>query len=416
MRKRRALIIGGSLAGLFAAHILRLIDWEVEVFERNTSDLAGRGAGIGTHDALIEVAQRIGLSFEHAGSVVTRSYSCLDRDGQVLHEMPLQRVMSAWGVIYRPLKDHLPSECYHRGCALVRVAADNDSVTAIFADGSRATGDLLIAADGFRSTVREQFLPDVQPCYAGYVAWRAMVPEGNIPDAIVAALFDHLTFCVPDGELAVSYPDPARDGDTREGHRAYNIVWYRPTDSDALADLCSDVDGHRHDIALPPALIRPHILSELKAAAFTRLAPPIAAILARAELPFFHPVYDLASPQLVFGRVVLLGDAAFVARPHVGAGVTKAALDAACLADALVAAADNLDHALAHYSRERRRFGDWVVARGREMGAWIGKQAGDDRPERDQQIEMVRQYASMALDIRGLFLHRTAGATQAGYL
>jgi 2-polyprenyl-6-methoxyphenol hydroxylase-like FAD-dependent oxidoreductase len=113
----------------------------------------------------------------------------------------------------------------------------------------------------------------------------------------------------------------------------------------------------------------------------------------------------------VFGRVVLLGDAAFVARPHVGAGVTKAALDAACLADALAAVPDNLDQALAQYSCERCRFGDWIVARGRDMGAWIGKQAADERTEQDQQIEIMHQYASMALDIRSLFLNRTLGAT-----
>jgi 2-polyprenyl-6-methoxyphenol hydroxylase-like FAD-dependent oxidoreductase len=389
---------------------LRAIDWEVEVFERNPGDLAGRGAGIGTHDALIDVARRIGLSFERAMGVVTHSYTCLDRNGQVLHEMPLQRVMSAWGVIYRPLRDHLPPECYHRGSALAQVTADNDSVTAIFADGSRTTGDLLIAADGFRSTVREQLLPDVQPSYAGYVAWRAMVPENNIPDAIAAALFDRMTFCVRNGEVAVSYPVPAREGGSRDGHRAYTIVWYRPADSDALAALCSDVDGHRHEVAPPPALIRPDILTKTKADAFALLASPIAAIFARAELPFFHPIYDLASPRLVFGRVVLLGDAAFVARPHVGAGVTKAALDAACLADALAAVPDNLDQALAQYSCERCRFGDWIVARGREMGAWIGKQAADERTERDQQIEIMQQYASMALDIRSLFLNRTAGS------
>jgi 2-polyprenyl-6-methoxyphenol hydroxylase-like FAD-dependent oxidoreductase len=109
--------------------------------------------------------------------------------------------------------------------------------------------------------------------------------------------------------------------------------------------------------------------------------------------------------------VVLLGDAAFVARPHVGAGVTKAALDAACLADALAAAPDNLDQALAQYNCERRRFGDWIVTRGRDMGAWIGKQAPDERTEQDQQIEIMHQYVSMALDIRSLFLDRTAGAT-----
>ena len=412
MRQRRALIIGGSLAGLFAAHLLRAIGWEVEVFERNGGDLAGRGAGIGTHDALIAIAQRIGLSFDSANGIVTKSYVCVDRDGRVLHEVPLRRVMSTWGVIYRPLKDRLPAEFHHRGRALARVSADRDSVEAIFADGSHATGDLLIAADGFRSTVREQFLPNLQPSYAGYVAWRAMVAEHDIPSTAAAELFDRLTFCVPCGEIAVSYPVPANDSGRSDVHRAYNIVWYRPTDIDTLANLSTDVHGHRHDGALPPRLIRPQVAAKIKADASARLPPAIADIFARAELPFFHPIYDLASPRLAFGRVVLIGDAAFVARPHVGAGVTKAALDAACLADALAIAGDDLGQALARYDLERRRFGDWLVARGRTMGAWIGQPAGEQGTDQEQQIAVIRQYASMALDIKGEFLGR-AGASEA---
>jgi 2-polyprenyl-6-methoxyphenol hydroxylase-like FAD-dependent oxidoreductase len=277
-------------------------------------------------------------------------------------------------------------------------------VTAVFADGSRATGDLLIAADGFRSTVREQFLPHAQPVYAGYVAWRALIPENDIPHAVRASLFDRLTFCIPRGELAVSYPVPARDGDTSDGHRAYNVVWYRPADPETLTALSIDAGGHRHDTAIPPALIRPEILRSIKADAGRLLAPSIADIFARAERPFFHPIYDHASPELAFGRVVLLGDAAFVARPHVGAGVTKAALDAACLADTIGSAGDKLDRALAHYSIERRRFGDWIVARGRDMGASIGGAsigkpgANDNAP--DQRLAILRQYVSMARDLR----------------
>ena len=79
------------------------------------------------------------------------------------------------------------------------------------------------------------------------------------------------------------------------------------------------------------------------------IAPQIAEIFARTA-PFFQPIYDLISPQLVFGRVVLAGDAAFVARPHAGAGDTKAALDAACLADCLRDAGDDLDAGLQHSS------------------------------------------------------------------
>jgi 2-polyprenyl-6-methoxyphenol hydroxylase-like FAD-dependent oxidoreductase len=73
----------------------------------------------------------------------------------------------------------------------------------------------------------------------------------------------------------------------------------------------------------------------------------MAEVATRAEQPFFHAIYDLGSPRLVFGRVAHLGDAAFVARPHVGAGVTKAALDAVCLATAIAGHGGDLDAALA---------------------------------------------------------------------
>jgi 2-polyprenyl-6-methoxyphenol hydroxylase-like FAD-dependent oxidoreductase len=406
MGRKRALIIGGSLAGLFAAHLLRAIGWEVAVFERTPGDLAGRGAGLGTHDALLKVAQRIGLTFDSTMGVAIQAYACVDRDGHVLHEMPLRRMMSAWAAIYRPLKDRLPAQFYHAGCALAHVETNAIDVTAILADGSRVTGDLLIAADGFRSTVREQFQPNLQPTYAGYIAWRAVIPEAEIAPALRSAIFDRITFCVTNGELTVSYPVPARDGDTREGHRAYNIVWYRPADFDTLIDLCTDVEGRKHEISsIPPTLIRPQILSETKADCLALLPPPVATVFSLAQLPFFHPIYDLISPQLVFGRVVLLGDAAFVARPHVGAGVTKAALDAACLADA-IAANDDLDQALKYYDLERRRFGEWIVGRGRDMGAWIGQRVTGAEPDPE---EVVRQYALMALDIRELSVNRATG-------
>src|SRR5207247_6344714 len=127
----------------------------------------------------------------------------------------------------------------------------------------------------------------------------------------------------------------------------------------------------RHEQISPP-LIRPEIVVAVKAAARALLAPSIADVFMRGGQPHFQAISDLASPQLVFGRVALLGDAAFVARPHVGAGVTKAALDAVCLADAIAASGGELDTALALYDRERCRFGDWIVGRGRHLGASIG--------------------------------------------
>ncbi|HEV3184356.1 MAG TPA: FAD-dependent monooxygenase [Xanthobacteraceae bacterium] len=401
MTRRRALIIGGSLGGLFAAHLLRAAGWDVEVYERIGEDLAGRGAGLGTHDALRDTMGRIGLDIVTPLGVATHAYVCRDRSGRAVHEIKLERVMSAWARLYRPLRDALPAANYHPGMALARVETDENGATAIFTDGTRISGDLLVGADGGRSTVRTQFLPDVKPEYAGYVAWRALVPETDLAPASRAALSEHLTFCIPDGELWISYPVPARDGDIRPGKRDYNIVWYRPIDEATLADINTDATGQRHE-QVPPPLIRPEITAAVKADARARLAPAVADIFVRTEQPFFQAIFDLSSPRLVFGRVALLGDAAFVARPHVGAGVTKAALDATCLADATAAEPD-LDAALATYDRERRRFGDWIVARSRDLGACIGlgpAQRGATRSRDLSPQYIMGEYATLPVDVK----------------
>jgi 2-polyprenyl-6-methoxyphenol hydroxylase-like FAD-dependent oxidoreductase len=401
----RALIIGGSLGGLFAAHLLRSIGFDVRVFERAAGDLASRGAGLGTHDALFEVTQRIGIAFDRSNGVAIDSYVCLDRDGRVIYEMPLPRVMSAWAQIYRPLKDALPGQCYSGGKQLERIEQDPDGVTAIFADGTREAGDLLVGADGLRSTVREQFLPAFKPVYAGYIAWRAMVPENDIPVAARKAVFERYAFCLPDGEVAVSYPVPACEGDSRRGFRNSNIVWYRRADPKALHELCTDSAGRRHDISIPPLLVCQDVIAAIKKTAHALLARPIAEIFSACEQPFFQPIYDLASPRIVFGRVALLGDAAFIARPHVGAGVTKAALDAACLADSIVAARGDMSAALARYDAARREFGDWIVARSRQLGASILERLPPPgerpAPARDPRVKAVlHDYVATAVAMR----------------
>lgn len=398
---RRALIIGGSLGGLFAAHMLRAAGWNVDVFERSAEDLAGRGAGLGTHDALLHMLRRIRIDDGSALGVGTQHYILLNARGGIDCRLEYPRLMTAWARLYRPLKDALPAHCYHPAKSLVAFQQDARSVTADFADGSRVSGDLLVAADGPRSTVRALVLPSVKAEYAGYVAWRGLTAEAEVA-CDRALLFASNAFCIPGGELAVSYPVPARDGDLREGKRDYNIVWYRPTAAAALADLNTDAAGRRHEQIAPP-LIRPEVIAAVKADARALLAPSIADIFGRAERPIFQPIHDFATPQLVFGRVALLGDAAFVARPHVGAGVTKAALDAACLADALMAH-ERVEDALAAYNRVRQRAGAWAVSRSREFGACISAdvaQAGlspDGEAERSDRV--FREYATLHHEVR----------------
>lgn len=381
MRQRKAVIIGGSLGGLLAANLLRSTGWDAAVYERTGDDLESRGAGIGTHDALLEIMQRVGIVVDASIGVQPLSRTCFGLDGKVIHEITRPRLLSSWGRLYRALKDALPQESYHFDKSLVALEQDAGTVTATFADGTRADGDLLVGADGLRSTVRELLMPEAEPSYAGYVAWRGTIDEAAMPAELHAAIFERNVMCIPDGEIFSAYPVPGPDNDVRPGKRAYNLVWYHPVDEASLADLCTDAHGHCHGTGIPPPLIRPEVIAEVRSLARKVLAPQCAGVVEAIPQIFFQAIYDLESPRLVQGRAVLLGDAAFVARPHVGMGVTKAALDAECLAGAL-AGTEDMDSALAKYDAAQRLFGSRVVARGRRIGAHLEAQLSKPREAR----------------------------------
>ncbi len=370
----KALVIGGSLGGLLAANLLRSIGWKVQVFERVGDDLASRGAGIGTHEELLDVMDRIGIKVDASIGVHPESRTCLDRAGQLQHKMPRPRILSSWGRLYRAMKDAFPVDDYFFDKSLISFTDDASGVTAVFADGTTAQGDLIVGADGIRSTVRAQILPEAQPQYAGYIAWRGLIPESALPDELHREMFAHNMVCYPDGDAATMYAVPGPNNDVRPGHRAYNWVWYHPVSSEGLAALCTDASGVCHGTAIPPALIRPEVVAEMRATARRVIAPQCVQVIDLTEQPFFQAIFDLASPRLFVKRAAILGDAAFVARPHVGMGVTKAALDAESLADALQQCGD-IDAALARFNDRQHLFGTRVIARARRVGAHLGAQA-----------------------------------------
>ena len=252
MARQRALIIGGSVGGLFAANLMRSIGWDATVFERNPEELTGRGAGISTHPQLHHVTRRLGVPFDDNMGIHIDTVIFLDHDGRAYDRRPTVRLMSSWGRVFASLRQMVPSDSYRLNKSLTRVEQDSDGVTAIFSDGTRERGDILIGADGGRSTVREQFLPDENPEFAGYVAWRAMLDEREVPPAIHAELFKDYVYCLPPGELFLGYPVPGRNNETEPGRRAYNIVWYRPTTPEKLADICTDATGKSHGTSIPP--------------------------------------------------------------------------------------------------------------------------------------------------------------------
>jgi 2-polyprenyl-6-methoxyphenol hydroxylase-like FAD-dependent oxidoreductase len=359
------------MSGLFAAILLTRAGWHAEVYERADRELSGRGAGIVTHAAMRAVLQAAGCDPTHDLGIAVAGRKTLDRSGQIIGRQACPQTLTSWDRVFRMLRGEFPADRYHLGKELRRIGQSAAGAVAHFADGSRVEADLIVGADGFRSAARAQILPHIKPLYAGYVAWRGLVPESALSPTTHADLFDALVFCLPPGEQCLSYPVAGPDNDLRGGHRRCNFIWYRPADElTELARMLTDPAGHVHALGIPPPLVAPAIIAELRAAARALLPPQLEEVVRLTARPFLQPIYDVESSRMAVGRVALVGDAAFLARPHVAAGVTKAAEDAMALAAALQSN-EAVDLALARFEAARIGINQQIMQRGRDLGSYL---------------------------------------------
>ncbi len=375
---RRAIIIGGSMSGLFSAAFLRQIGWRAEVYERSLVELVGRGAGITTHPELLEALEKSGAGTRDLGVEVEKRIT-LDRDGRVIAEKHLPQILTSWDRLQRLMRGTIDERDYHLGHTFERVEQDGSGVLVHFSGGKRERADLLIGGDGIRSSVREHVAPEVQPIYSGYYIWRGAPEEADLTDETRASIFPYFTFFLPERQQVIGYPIAGLNNDLRVGHRRYNFIWYRVADARELRAMCVDERGRQHEHSVPPPLIRKDLIAQMRAQAQAIMPPQFLDCLANMR-PFFTPIYDFSTPRLAFGRVALVGDAASSARPHMGFGMAKAGGDAQALAAAL-GSHDDVDAGLAAYNKARQPMGERIMLHGRKLGTHLGVnlQTDEDR-------------------------------------
>jgi 2-polyprenyl-6-methoxyphenol hydroxylase-like FAD-dependent oxidoreductase len=368
----KAVIVGGSVGGLFAANMLRTRGWDVQVYDRAAATLESRGAGIAGHAELNALMRVAGVEAPTRGIDVDGRVA-YDRSGTVLARYAHSQYLTSWSFVYRRLHDAFPADRYHLGKDLVGLDRTGPRPVAVFADGERVEGDVVIGADGFRSRVREAVAPGITPRYAGYVAYRGVMDETSLSEDFRTQTVGLWAFVFPgDGQL-IGYPLLGTDDSSDPGRRRYSYLWYRHTTEAELCDLLTDASGTLHAYSIPPPLIRPEHIDRLKAHAIATLPPAFAEIVLKAQQHMFQPIYDVCSEHIAFGSVALLGDAAFVARPHVGIGVLKAAQDAGALVECLGACANGTSpaDALARYDAIRVPPGRRAVRFAQHLGWFI---------------------------------------------
>lgn len=248
---------------------------------------------------------------------------------------------TSWDVLLRELERVVGPESIRRGVAMEDLPDWGSHGEVELDTGQIVRGDVVVAADGIGSRSRRLLLPGIQPEYAGYVAWRGMVNEESLQSDTLELFVDSLSSFNGEESSILLYEVPGEDGDIRPGHRRMNWVWYQTVpEGPELDRLMTDTQGYVHRTTVPRGIMSDRTLSAMRDLAERDLCPPFREVVRRTPEPFLQKIEDLTIPRLVFGRVVLIGDAASLVRPHIGSGTAKAVDDAIHLAHALSGGCD----------------------------------------------------------------------------
>ena len=367
--KPSATIIGGSMAGLFAATALSKKGWDISVHEKVPVPLSGRGAGIATYDELADLVFRATNNNNVLGTTA-KSRVSLDINGKIINSYDYPQVYTSWQYLFSILREQISNDDYFMGDDCIKIEQNEDKAIAFFENGKKKETDLIIVANGIKSELRTFVDDKAYPKYAGYVGWRGVVNEEEISKKSLETLSNYFIVVLPYNQQIASYPIAGEGKNPfKIGERRINWIWYKPVPQNSLQQILLGKSGQQFEDGIPPNEIREEIVNDLFKEAEEKLPPQLVELVKITKQPLIQPIFDLQSMKMKKGRVVTIGDAAFTARPHVGMGVTKAAMDAFTLSEYLEDSS-NLDD-LDKWEHSRLKESQFIVNRSRKLGQYL---------------------------------------------
>jgi 2-polyprenyl-6-methoxyphenol hydroxylase-like FAD-dependent oxidoreductase len=250
------------------------------------------------------------------------------------------RETSTWRAIYgwlRAVADTTGGIEIREGLRVDEIV-QNASTAQVRGDAFDIEADIVVGADGYRSRVRRVVDP-ANPIarYGGFVIWRGLVEEAWIGGVSENLRGGRLPYA--DTARLVAYAVPGPDGSTARGQRQITYAWYDASRAAWLRDN-GFLDGDEILGSIPPEAIPPALRDELRTLANTRWQSPERDVLVTAldrGVLFGTPLTEYIPTKLCSGRIAIVGDAAHVASPMVGAGLVHGLLDALVLGRAVAA-------------------------------------------------------------------------------
>ncbi|TGJ79822.1 hypothetical protein E0Z10_g8945 [Xylaria hypoxylon] len=362
---QNVIIVGGSLSGLMHGVMLHRLGSTVRILEKSTTSTpVSHMAGLCLGPDVLRFLKRFDNVSEIPLGILSVQLQSLNIEGKVNPLLRVNRIMSSWDALYFRLRanfDMLASEYVPFPPGLTSLRGEDTETAksrATYEVGKQVVGveqletgqvlvryndllaggkevetraDLVIGADGPNSTIRKSLCEpgEADRKYAGYVAWRGVVPEGVVSEATRAIFRENITYSILPGTggHVIVYNIPGKSGSIEPGERTLNFCWYTNVPDASLAEIMIDIEGKLHHISLPPGKVDPTVWKKQRDYAKTIFAPAYLEMIQRIDSPFLHLITDFCSPRAAFagGKILTVGDASTLLRPHIAFSTNQAA-------------------------------------------------------------------------------------------